>query len=182
MQASRVPLSTLDAARLVWRQGGGSAAGFFRGGAATTLRLIPGWGVYFVSYEYICRVLASSFPALSASPLVIIGAGGTAGVLAWLTSLPQDVVKSRIQMQSCAQRVDTLAAFRELARGGLASCYKGLAPTLVRAFIANAVVFLVADYCKRSYRRFYAHQHAPWLYSDRDERVTCPVVYDVSTL
>eukprot|EP01129_Flabellula_baltica_P002843 TRINITY_DN1273_c0_g1_i4.p1 TRINITY_DN1273_c0_g1~~TRINITY_DN1273_c0_g1_i4.p1 ORF type:complete len:607 (-),score=120.72 TRINITY_DN1273_c0_g1_i4:554-2329(-) len=84
--------------------------GFFRGSLATTLRLVPGWGIYFVSYEAIKRALQPGAAKISVTGAkrtaqaeetsipVALFAGGIAGILSWIVSLPQDYVKTQLQM------------------------------------------------------------------------------------
>ncbi|KAI8473234.1 MAG: mitochondrial carrier domain-containing protein [Monoraphidium minutum] len=71
-------------------------------------------------------------------------AGGLAGMLAWLSVYPLDVVKSRIQARPArASRYSgawhcAVQSVREEGRGVFA---KGLGATLSRAFVVNAAIF-----------------------------------------
>lgn len=71
-------------------------------------------------------------------------AGGWAGVLAWASIYPVDVVKSRLQTQSL--ETPQFKSFGHCAsqlyrQEGAAIFVRGLAPTLLRAFPLNAVTF-----------------------------------------
>lgn len=68
--------------------------------------------------------------------------GGLAGMLMWATILPVDVAKTRIQVAVSGSRrdlglLDTLRALRKEKK-----LYSGLAPTVIRAFPANAAQWL----------------------------------------
>lgn len=71
-------------------------------------------------------------------------AGGLAGICSWVTTYPQDVIKSRIQ----GDRWGAEARYRgprhcvqeSLATEGWAVMYRGFGSTTYRAFVVNAVV------------------------------------------
>ena len=57
-------------------------------------------GVYFASYEWLCRQLSSKGQGNGAESLKswqLLLAGGGAGMLSWLCCYPADVVKTRFQ-------------------------------------------------------------------------------------
>ncbi|KAI9140938.1 mitochondrial carrier domain-containing protein, partial [Paraphysoderma sedebokerense] len=94
-------------------------AGLYRGGTITFLREGPGYAVYFGTYEYTKRLLASLLESNRLSshdrlrPLkpkteyasndkkwerpIQLFAGGVAGVASWASIYPLDVIKSRVQ-------------------------------------------------------------------------------------
>ncbi|KAJ3047578.1 hypothetical protein HK097_011411 [Rhizophlyctis rosea] len=79
-------------------------------------------------------------PQLGAAQLIL--AGGLAGIAAWLPCYPQDLIKSRIQ--SDPRKISTWDMIKEI-RGKSPSgrvLFKGLGPTMLRAFPANAATFL----------------------------------------
>ena len=88
------------------------AAGFgglFRGLGITATREVPAFAVYFSSYEVIVRwgpdmiVIRSKdwfgflVRNLGESTGAVLFGGGMAGVLSWVATYPQDVIKSRLQ-------------------------------------------------------------------------------------
>lgn len=78
---------------------------------------------------------------LADSPWTPIISGGCAGIAAWIPCYPQDVLKSRIQ--SSTTRMTMREAARNLhAQLGIRGFFKGFAPTMARAFPANAATFL----------------------------------------
>ena len=65
-------------------------------------------------------------------------------MFAWLCAMPFDVPKSVIQCSWESRAFGSFApAMREIvARDGIRGLYLGLGPTLLRAFPANAALFL----------------------------------------
>lgn len=83
--------------------------GFFalyRGFAANCIRDVPGWGLYFYSYELLkdlsqrfCKnYLKPTAHLKSREWLINVNAGGSAGVISWLLLYPFDIVKTHIQL------------------------------------------------------------------------------------
>lgn len=71
-------------------------------------------------------------------------AGGIAGAVNWIVSMPIDVLKSRIQISSIEKYPNGMrSAWKEMMHlegpGGL---YRGLIPVIIRSFPANAACFL----------------------------------------
>ena len=66
-----------------------------------------------------------------------------AGCLAWASVYPLDVIKSRMQAHPSHLGPGAWMRFGTAlyAEGGAASCYRGLTPTLSRAFVMDAVTF-----------------------------------------
>lgn len=83
-----------------------AAAGLTRGFGITLLRDTPSYGLYFVAYEFMVEGLQA---ALQLPPLGLQAgsschtaqflAGGLAGMVAWLSVYPVDVVKTRMQVR-----------------------------------------------------------------------------------
>ncbi|GJJ68184.1 solute carrier family 25 (mitochondrial carnitine/acylcarnitine transporter), member 20/29 [Entomortierella parvispora] len=74
--------------------------GLYQGGWVTILRDAPGYGVYFLSYEGLKRVL--EVPPGDTSGIntwKLLFAGGMAGTLSWASIYPLDVIKTRLQTQ-----------------------------------------------------------------------------------
>ncbi|KAL2649819.1 hypothetical protein R1flu_017947 [Riccia fluitans] len=142
--------------------------GLFRGLSATFAREALGNSAFFITYEasrsYMLKSLGlstSRFKDTSESRTeslsegssgksaytnhlieagVGIASGGLAGIAFWLTVLPLDVAKTRIQIshnpnQSRNPFLHLRMINKELGVRGL---YAGLGPTLIRAFPANA--------------------------------------------
>jgi len=114
--------------------------GMFEGLAPTLLREMPGYFVFFGTYEGVKEAL----PPSTASTFL---AGGLAGVSLWTATFPFDVIKSRQQVGVARGRWWAVggAIIRE---EGIGALYCGLRPTLVRTFPATGVLLLTVEYVK----------------------------------
>jgi hypothetical protein len=161
------PLAALR--RLLAEEG---ARGLARGLGATMLREVPGNAIYFTTYEWLRRgpwalEWAARRPSDSSSSgssgkggskpslrdaardaASAVLCGGLAGVVMWTAVLPLDAAKSRIQVARPGTPWDVGVA-RHLkvlwAEGRSRALWAGLAPTLARAFPANAVQWLTYE-------------------------------------
>lgn len=118
--------------------------GVFRGLGATAMRDVPGFATYFVSYEYLMQL--KNNPGIAYT----LFAGGTAGAISWVLTIPIDVIKSRLQVDGMTDghRIyhGMLDCFRKSYQAeGSAFLTRGLSSTLLRAFPMNAVCFLVVS-------------------------------------
>ena len=113
------------------------------------LRDVPAWGVYFYAYDLFKDLLSidtSNGFKDATSVVVLMMAGGASGVASWLISYPFDIVKTQIQ---CTEGPNpgmerTMASI--IAKEGIHGFTKGLAPTLLRTFIVNALTLPAFDY------------------------------------
>lgn len=81
-----------------------------------------------------------SFTKITWQPLL---AGGMAGVITWLVSLPADSIKTRLQtssMKTYPRGVRSVFPIM-MKEGGFLAFYRGVTTVMVRAFIANAACF-----------------------------------------
>ncbi|KAJ1990948.1 hypothetical protein H4R33_001529 [Dimargaris cristalligena] len=149
--ASPVRPSVLAIIRQVYRAEG--LGGIFRGTPAAALRDIPGCAVYFTTYEAVRRQLSprptpgASVPANPGwnlpTPVVVLLAGGVAGIIDWAVTMPVDTLKSRLQTAPPGMYP---RGIRDVARHlvqteGWSSLYRGIGPVMLRAFPANAACF-----------------------------------------
>ena len=116
--------------------------GVFRGFGLTIARETPSFGVYFLSYEYMCRMFQPKDSLQEVGTLVLLFSGGMAGIFAWLVTYPVDVIKSRIQ----ADMSNTYTGFwdccvKSYSECGIRGFTRGLGSTLLRAFPVNAATF-----------------------------------------
>ncbi|CAF0707697.1 unnamed protein product [Brachionus calyciflorus] len=109
-----------------------------RGTWLTVLRDVPGVSSYFVSFEYICNSFKTSRDNLPVLHLLM--AGGIAGCFSWLITYPFDVIKTRFQADQSYTGVRDCIR-KSLSTEGKRVFFRGLAPTLLRAFPNNAAVF-----------------------------------------
>lgn len=146
----------VEAAMAIWREGGWRS--LYRGYWITLAREIPGSAIYFTNYHVGKTLLAEFFrkqgmrPDLADGASVLL-AGGTAGTLNGLLTLPIDTVKSRFQAAPPnAFTSSRQVAWKLLQLEGPRALFRGLGPVLVRAFPANAACFssieLVRHACK----------------------------------
>ncbi|CAG9835186.1 unnamed protein product [Diabrotica balteata] len=122
--------------------------GVFQGYGITLIRDVPAFTTYFVSYEYLARTEEGQVP----SSATILFAGGTAGVISWIIPYPLDVLKSKIQVDGMTskQYSGLYDCFKKTVNTeGYRSLYRGMTPTLIRAFPVNAVTFFVVTWTMR---------------------------------
>lgn len=133
----------IDCLMKTWRQAG--VKGLFRGMVPTILREVPSYGVYFVGYEFLKSRWGDS-------PVALLMAGGSAGVLCWIISYPFDMIKSRVQAVP-----DYPTPGYDLYKGvwdctvksckteGYSVLFRGLNAAIVRAFPVNAMTFFTYE-------------------------------------
>ena len=82
-------------------------------------------------------------------------AGGLAGICSWVTTYPQDVIKSRVQGDGWGrdQRYRSVRHCIRLtvAEAGLGVLYRGFGSTTYRAFIVNGVILMVYNIIIRNF-------------------------------
>ena len=134
--------------------------GIFRGWSATVCRDVPFTFFFFGGYEFwTCTLLKSQSSVVcfkseaknhipSEEKLNAFGiylAGGSAGAFAWGVAFPVDCVKSYMQTSTKADgNVSLRKAILHIyqVRGGVAGFYRGWSAAVLRAFPANAGLFL----------------------------------------
>lgn len=108
-------------------------------------------GAWFATYE-----IVKGYAARHSDPenrfahyAGLIAAGGCAGIAGWILTFPLDTMKSVIQTlpDGADTRQFRLAAVARSIHegGGLAGFYRGVWPTMVRAFPTNAIIFAVYE-------------------------------------
>lgn len=139
----------IDAVKGIYGEAG--IRGLYKGTALTLMRDGPGSVAYYGVYEILKTKMVGNNPD-GASALTIVTCGGLAGMSNWCVAVPADVLKSRYQTAP-ADRYP--GGFRQvaselIAKEGILSLYKGIAPALVRAFPANAACFLGVETSKKA--------------------------------
>ncbi|XP_012326670.1 mitochondrial basic amino acids transporter isoform X3 [Aotus nancymaae] len=118
--------------------------GVNRGMVSTLLRETPSFGVYFLTYDVLTRALGCEPGDRLLVPKLLL-AGGTSGIMSWLSTYPVDVVKSRLQadgLRGAPRYRGILDCVRQSYRAeGWRVFTRGLASTLLRAFPVNAATF-----------------------------------------
>lgn len=120
--------------------------GVFRGLNMTIAREVPAFGTYFWTYEFLTRDEDSSSPISTSSMML---AGGTAGALSWFVIYPIDVLKSRMQIDDAKYKNSIDCLRKSISAEGYGFLYRGLAPTILRAFPVNAATFTVVTWTIR---------------------------------
>ncbi|CAO1341340.1 unnamed protein product [Diamesa serratosioi] len=142
----------VDCVKQLYKEGG--IRSIYKGSVATLLRDVPASGMYFLTYEYIKRMIVESAPeGQKATRTREIGgtvfAGGMAGIANWTIGMPQDVLKSRLQTAPHGMYPEGLGdVFRHLIKTeGPTALYRGFVPVMCRAFPANAACFIGLEAC-----------------------------------
>lgn len=157
---NRVYSGPWDATRKIYEREG-LLRGIGRGYWVTALRDVPAYGIYFGTYDFMCRwaVRRNGFGHVDElNPMFICVAGGVGGTVSWITTYPADVVKSRYQIDGMDGRgyryASSVDCSRQSAREGWRVFLAGLSPTLFRAFPVNAVTFVTVALILREWRKF----------------------------
>ncbi|PFX20255.1 mitochondrial basic amino acids transporter-like isoform X1 [Stylophora pistillata] len=135
----------MDCIRKIYKTAG--SRGLFQGATPLIFRDIPGFVVYFASYEILLDALSQRKSTTDTQPLVTMLAGGLAGMIGWFSTFPFDGIKTRMQAdgnKGLFTYKGTVDCFLQTYRaGGVKSLFAGVGPCLLRAFPHNAVVFVV---------------------------------------
>eukprot|EP01027_Heterolobosea_sp_BB2_P008744 GEZU01012980.1.p1 GENE.GEZU01012980.1~~GEZU01012980.1.p1 ORF type:complete len:301 (+),score=46.39 GEZU01012980.1:795-1697(+) len=146
----------LDVIKKVYAQQG--VRGLFKGMSATIYREVPAYGAYFGCYSLAKQLITPEGSRTSdLGPLSLFIAGGIGGVGCWVFSYPQDLVKSRLQVQQIGEA--KYKPIKWLFDGGFFDCARqiyreegargfwvGFSPTIIRAFWANACTFVAYEF------------------------------------
>jgi len=118
--------------------------GAFRGVGPHFFRDGPGFGIYMVLYEGFLEL--GSGGRANASQTAQFVFGGLAGTLCWLSVLPFDVVKSRMQATDGRHYTGMVQCARDSYRQEGAKVFmRGALAMSLRAFPVNGVTFLVYE-------------------------------------
>uniref|UniRef100_T1IWA6 Mitochondrial carnitine/acylcarnitine carrier protein n=1 Tax=Strigamia maritima TaxID=126957 RepID=T1IWA6_STRMM len=133
----------IDCVKKLYKEGG--IRSIYKGTGATLLRDVPASGMYFMTYEWLQRVLTPEGRSRGdLSPLRTLFAGGMAGIFNWVVAIAPDVLKSRLQTAPEGTYPNGIRdVFKQLIKEeGPKALFKGAAPVMLRAFPANAACFL----------------------------------------
>ncbi|XP_023227595.1 mitochondrial carnitine/acylcarnitine carrier protein-like [Centruroides sculpturatus] len=133
----------IDCTKKLYQEGG--IRSIYKGTAATLLRDVPASGMYFMTYEWLQRLLTPEGKSRNdLSPLRTLFAGGMAGIFNWMVAIPPDVLKSRLQTAPEGTYPNGIRdVFRHtMKEEGFRALYKGATPVMLRAFPANAACFM----------------------------------------
>lgn len=126
----------------------GFIRGIYTGFSAQLLRDIPFYSSFFGSYDILCRYF-KQHSTLSDTTIYFIS-GGIAGQIGWIVSIAPDSIKSR--MQTSIQPTNILETYREIVKTrGIRGLFVGIEVAIVRAFPANAALFLAYELSRESF-------------------------------
>jgi len=141
-----------DCARKLYNLGG--IRSIYKGLGITILRDAPGNGVYFFTNELFRTMFAKGLGYEDTKVLptsCILLSGGFAGVGNWIVAIPADVVKSRFQTAPEGMYNSSRDVLKEiLAKEGWKTLFRGLTPSLMRAFPSNAAAFFGVDLAQKT--------------------------------
>ena len=147
-----------ETTKIIYRQEG--IRGLGKGFVPTIGREGPSFAVYFCSYDLSRQNLAklTNTPVDQLGLQYLLLAGGIAGCLAWLSTYPFDVVKTRIQLDTENRYRGTIDCFKKCYYSeGAGIFFRGFSSALYRAFITNAVTLptatLVLQYWESKHKR-----------------------------
>lgn len=139
----------IDCARKIYLYENG-LKGIFRGYTCTVLREVPAFAIYFGSYAYLCQ-LCGAINEDNLSTYKLLLCGGSAGMISWFFTYPQDVIKTRLQSDGMGRTIykGIFHCGRMIYQQEGFSAYKrGLSATMIRAFPANAATLTTVTYLK----------------------------------
>lgn len=134
---------------MIRRQGYSS---FITGLDAQLARDASFYAVFFGGYELFVHLFRTLTPSMP-DELNFFLSGGFAGMVGWACAMPVDVPKTNVQASYTSSVWGSfIPEFIRIAKErGVSGLYSGIGPTLVRAFPANAALFLGVELSKRAF-------------------------------
>ncbi|KAL7203241.1 hypothetical protein ACSBR2_016525 [Camellia fascicularis] len=126
---------TVQGLKYIWRTEG--LRGLFKGNGTNCARIVPNSAVKFFSYEqaskhYFCYVIAED---AQLTPLLRLGAGACAGIIAMSATYPMDMVRGRLTVQTDKSPYQYRGMFHALStvlrEEGPRALYKGWLPSVI---------------------------------------------------
>ena len=110
--------------------------GFYSGLGAQAARDVGGSVFYFLTYQIaIQRLMEAGYSTIGSA----FAAGSLAGVMSWVTTMPMDVVKTKMQSGTCRSLRSCLRILWQ--EGGVLSFSRGLSFVASRALVVNGMTF-----------------------------------------
>jgi hypothetical protein len=149
---------TFSKVRQIYREAG--FATLYRGWQLACVKDVMGYALYFFLFEQTKELLIRkvSRPNHLPDAVSVWFAGGLTGMVGWAVVYPLDVIKSHIQNDRYGrneprQFATAAECVQNLIRsGGLTNLYRGMVPTLMRAFLGHSVLFLAFDATMKALR------------------------------
>lgn len=113
------------------------------------------YAVFFGGYDLSCYMFRTHVPIMPEEVNFFIS-GGLAGMLGWTVAMPFDVPKTNVQSRYDTKVIGSFVPeLVGIAKArGVGALYSGLIPTLIRAFPANAALFLGVEMGKRWFDKY----------------------------
>jgi solute carrier family 25 carnitine/acylcarnitine transporter 20/29 len=117
----------------------------FKGLNATFTREIPGFAIYFSTYEY----LKNKFYTEKNKDITILSSflfGGISGSMAWIFIYPQDRIKTIIQSSDSNKKIDIKSIIKKTYEvGGIKHFYSGFSFAIARAVFLHSGTFCMME-------------------------------------
>ena len=155
--SSSTGLSSKDVYRKILNKQG--YRGLLVGLDSQLMRDAPFYAVFFGGYELNCYLFQTYCSSFMSDQLIYFMSGGFAGMMGWTAAMPFDVPKTNVQSRWDTKVVgsyfpEMFKIIRQPNSGGILALYNGLGPTLLRAFPANAALFLGVETSKQFFDKF----------------------------
>ncbi|KAM3716463.1 Mitochondrial basic amino acids transporter [Dirofilaria immitis] len=142
----RLYTSSYDCAQKMIKQHG--FLSIFKGSWITIARDGPGYGMWFVTYDFCTQKLSKNGTAQSLTASQLLLAGSIAGIMSWICNYPLDVIKTQFQAN------DNIYSYRQACQNimrtyGIKGFFAGFSATIMRAIPANASIFFAAEWSYR---------------------------------
>ena len=117
----------------------------FQGLSATFYREVPGFAIYFATYNYL-KDKSMQYNNKPISTLEAFIYGGFAGAWSWVFIYPQDRVKTHIQ-SSIENNITIKQSIKDIIKNeGIKGLYRGFHFALLRAIPLHATAFMVNEF------------------------------------
>ena len=117
----------------------------FSGLSATFTREIPGFAIYFSTYEY----LKNTFYTKENKQIPIYASfifGGMSGSMAWIFIYPQDRIKTIIQSNTNNEKINIKSLIKKTYEiGGIKHFYSGFSFAILRAIFLHSGTFCMME-------------------------------------
>lgn len=126
-----------------------SYTNLYKGWTATLTREVPGYGIYFLTYETIKKyIFTDKNKSMDLFDNMIVG--GLCGLSSWIFIYPQDKIKTIIQNASTEKKIANV--YKDIKMNeGFRGFYKGFSLCLLRAIPLHAGVFVGYDIVQKYY-------------------------------
>ena len=127
----------------------------FRGLSATFTREVPGFAIYFTTYDYLKYNTFTKYnKKINYSSSFIFG--GISGIVSWVFIYPQDKIKTILQSSiddtNYTKKIQIKTIINNIYKsGGIKQFYSGFTWALYRATLLHSGTFLMMEYLTNTY-------------------------------